>query len=889
MVQIPPDNRVGVFTLDAHLCVQLWDAELERISGLSSDAVRNKPIITLFPDLETRGLIKYFHRVLTDNVVEVLAPAFHHYLIPCPPSTASQRFDKMQQRVTIAPLREGERTAGVIVSLEDVTERIDREHDLQERLASPDELTRLHAAEALAHGEVVGKQEPLLSVLGDESWRVRRAAVQGLSSRAAPDAIAALLESMRQDHYNLNLLNSALQVLALSDVDTLSPLVKFLSGDDADLRVQAALALGEQRERRAIPDLISALNDSDVNVRYHAIEALGKLRANEAAELLTSIAEQRDFFLSYAALDALGHIGDASITPRIVPLLEDDLLSEAAADLLGKLGDEFTVEPLANLLNSTDVSPAVITRALATLYEHYQERYDEGQHIADLSRRFINSQGIQSLIAFLNGQPTEDLRSLALVMGWLDGPAIDQALTHLLGNAEARSEVVEALVRHGERVTELLLEQLDAEDLETRTAAVIALGKIGDKRATAALIKVLRNDERLIIATADSLSKIGDARAFEALLELLSNESAAVRQAAVGALNSLGAPQASDRIKSLLDDENPYIRESGVRIAGYFGYPDCTSQILDRCQDENEQVRSAAIESLPFFDDDRTFTRLAAALSSETPKVRAAAARAMAHIDQAAAIPSLLQAVNDDDPWVRYFVARSLGSQKALEGTSQLSQLVRLDKLKHVRIAALDALGQIGGEEAAAVATAAVESGDADLAHPALAALGRNRHSNALSPLIAASRSPEVSIRVSALAALGVRGGDAVIEPLQRAAIDEDPAVFEKAIKILGELATPEAIAGLIDLVADALRREASIAALAKANQVEPVSTGLSHQNPEVRGGVVEALARMKEESASALLRSALQDNDASVRLAAASALGIRPRRRSESWQSERR
>jgi HEAT repeat protein len=878
MVQIPPDNRVGVFTLDADLCVQLWDAELERISGLSSEVVRHKPIIALFPDLETRGLVKYFHRVLTDNVVEVLAPAFHHYLIPCPPSTASQRFDKMQQRVTIAPLREGERTAGVIVSLEDVTERIDREQDLQEQLASPDELTRLQAAEVLAYGEVVGKQEPLLSVLSDESWRVRRAAVQGLSSRAAPDAIAALLESMRQDHYNLSLLNSALQVLALSDVDTLSPLVEFLRGEDGDLRMQAALALGEQRERRAIPDLISALNDSDVNVRYHAIEALGKLRANEAVELITNIAEQRDFFLSYVALDALGQIGDGSITPRIVPLLEDDLLSEAAADLLGKLGDEFTVEPLANLLNSSNVSPAVITRALATLYDRYQERYDEGQHIADLSRQFINSQGIQSLIAFLNEQPTEDLRSVALVMGWLEGTEIDQALTHLLGNAAARSEVVEALVRHGEGVTELLLEQLDAEELDTRTAAVIALGKIGDKRATPALIEVLREDERLIIATADSLSKIGDAQAFDPLLELIGSESAAVRQAAIGALNSLGAPQASERVKSLLDDENPYIRESAVRIAGYFGYRDCASQILDRCQDENEQVRSAAIESLPFFDDDRTVTRLTAALSSETPKVRAAAARAMAHIDKASAVSSLLEAIKDEDAWVRYFAARSLGSQKALEGISQLTQLVQLDKIKHVRIAALDALGQIGGEEAAAVAAAALDSGDKDLALPALAALGKNRHSNALPPLIAATRSPDVSIRTSALAALGVRGGDEVIAPLQWAAMNEDPAIFRKAITILGELATPEAIAGLIDLVADPLRREACIVALAKAHRVEQVATGLSHQNSDVRGGVVEALARMKRERASALLKNALQDNVASVRLAAASALGLRPR-----------
>jgi HEAT repeat protein len=877
MDQIPLDNRVGVFTLDANLFVQLWDAELERASGLSAEDARGKSITALFPDLEIRGLDKYFHRVLKDNVVEVLAPSFHHYLIPCPTSTPSRRFDKMQQRVTIAPLHEGERTVGLIVSLEDVTGRIDRERDLTDQLEHPDELTRLQAAQVLAQDQDAEAAEPLLGALSDQSWRVRRAAVDGLANRAAPDAIAALLESMRRDHYNLNLLNSALQVLSLTGVDTLSPLVAFLQGEDVDLRMQAALALGEQREERAIPALISALNDSDINVRYHAIEALGKLHANEAVESLTKIAEQRDFFLSFVALDALGQIGDANISTRIVPLLEEEVLSEAAADLLGKLGDEHTVAPLAHLLNVSQVSPAVITRALARLYDRYQERYDEGQHIADLTRQFVDDRGTQTLTKFLHTQPSEDLRSLTLVVGWLEGPAVEQALTHLLGKAEARPEVIKALVRHGEGVTDLLIQQLGAEERDTRTAAVIALGKIGDKRATPALIKILRQDEGLIIPTADSLARIGDARAFEALIELLSSESGAVRQAAVGALNSLGAPETAERVRTLLDHANPHVREAAVRIAGYFGYPDCTSRIFDCCQDENEQVRAAAIESLPFFDDDRIADRLAAALRDETPKVRAAAARAMIHIDIGNAVAPLLNAISDEDPWVRYFVARSLGSHKAQPAIALLSELVRLDKFDPVRIAALDALGEIGGEEAVATAAAVVESGDSHLLSPALTALGRIKHKDALPPLVASSRSSDPSVRINALSALGERGGDDVLEHLQRSAMDEDSVVSAKAIEMLGKVGTPEAIAALIDLVADSLRREAAIAALAQApDRVEQVAKGLAQQSAEVRRGVVDALARMKRERASELLGSALQDTDAAVRLAAASALGIR-------------
>src|SRR5919112_5521163 len=350
----PSDNSIGVFTTDASLVIQIWDAALARLTGIAPDAASGRPLVELLPDLEERRLLARFRRVLDEGVVEVLAPAFHRYLIPCSPADASAHFDNMQQRVTIAPLREDGRIVGALVTVEDVTARLERERALSEQLAYADEDTRLGAAQAFARDESLEPARPLLGALTDESWRVRRVAVEGLSRRAAPDAIAALLASVRENHHHLGLLNSALQVLAMSDVDTLSPLVEFLGDDDADLRMQAALALGEQRDVRAVPALLGALEDADPNIRYHAIEALGKLRAPEAAEALAAVAESRDFFLAFPALDALTRIGEAGIAPRVVPLLEDELLREAAADVLGQLGDEETVAPLAALLNAPE-------------------------------------------------------------------------------------------------------------------------------------------------------------------------------------------------------------------------------------------------------------------------------------------------------------------------------------------------------------------------------------------------------------------------------------------------------------------------------------------------------------------------------------------------------
>ncbi len=705
--------------------IQIWDAALERLTGIRADAARGKTVVELIPDLEERRLLARFRRVIDEGVVELLSPAFHHYLIPCLPSAPSKLFERMRQRVTIAPLLEEGGIVGALVTIEDVTARIERERTLSEQLAHAPEDERLSAALAFAEDESLEPARPLLAALGDESWRVRRAAVEGLARRAAPDAITALLASVRENHHNLAVLNSALQVLAMSDVDTLSPLVQFLEGEDADLRIQAALALGEQRDARAVPALVGALEDEDLNVRYHAVEALGKLRAAEAADALAGVAETRDFFLAFPALDALKQIGDARVVPRVLPLLEDELLREAAAELLGVLGDEEAVAPLAALLNTPDAPTLASARALAALHDRYAELYGEGSYIADLSRAAINPTGAQNLLEALGETKGGDLRPLALVVGWLEGAAVERALTRLLGQTDARGEVLEALVRHGAGVTDLLIEQLGSEDLEIRKAATVALGRIGDARAAPALVEVLEEeDAEMVIAAADALAKIGDPRAFEPLLARVGDPHAAVRQAVVGALNSLGLPEMPARVLPLLSDAEPNVRESAVRIAGYFGYAQCADLLLERCLDEDERVRRAAVEHLPYLEDERATPALVNALRHETPRVRAAAAAAMAQSEGEEVSTHLIEALADEDSWVRYFAARSLGRQEVAESAEALAGLAQTDGANHVRIAAVEALGRIGGETALRAVSPLADSGEPDLARAAVVALG---------------------------------------------------------------------------------------------------------------------------------------------------------------------
>jgi PAS domain-containing protein len=118
------ERTLGLFTTDAALVVQSWDGWMARATGIPAGEACGRPLATLVPDFEARGFRARFRRVLEEGVVEVLSPIFHRPLVPCPPSAC---FDRMQQHVTLAPLRHETRIVGVLVTVEDVTARLEAE------------------------------------------------------------------------------------------------------------------------------------------------------------------------------------------------------------------------------------------------------------------------------------------------------------------------------------------------------------------------------------------------------------------------------------------------------------------------------------------------------------------------------------------------------------------------------------------------------------------------------------------------------------------------------------------------------------------------------------------------------------------------------------------
>lgn len=882
-----PGRRIGILTTDDRLVITSWDGALASMTGIAGDAAVGRPLTAVVPDLESRGLIGIVRETLVTGAPTVLAPAFHHYFVPAPPADPSSRYPRMQQRVALAALLEGERAVGLIVTIEDVTERLELERQLASDLREADSAARLRAIERLAAINPVDGLGPLPAALADEDWRVRRSAIAALAGRRDPGLVDALVSALREGHRNFSVLSSALQLLSITGVDLAESLIDLLSHHDADLRIQAALALGTQTRPEAVAALLGALDDEDVNVRFHAIEALGKLRPPAAVERLAAIAESHDFFLAFPALEALSRINDSAVAPRLVPLLADELVGGQAAEALGQIGDEEAVAPLLAALDRPHTSPASIVDALNGIHRRYAEMFSGGPaHIEALVRASISIEGAQRVIEAAPRASGASLRHFATMLGWLRGAAVERALARLVGTPGAQGELLEAIVRFGAPMVDRLIEQLHSEDVKTRRVAATALGRIGDARAVEPLVALLDDDDReLLTVAAGALARLGDRRAFEALLRLIGDRDLAVRQAAIGALNSIGHPDMAARMQALLQDGDVHVRESAVKIAGYFGYASCAAALLDRCRDTDETVRAAALEHVAYFDDDRSVPLLIAALGQDTARARAAAARALAHSGRVDAVEALRRAIGDPDPWVRYFSAASLGRLADRESLPRLERMAADDHAPQVRIAAIGAIGQIGvASDAAAVPMLAsfIEAADDELAVAAIQALGTVDSVPALEALRRALAAAPPARRVAAAEAIGRRHGAAAIELLQwTAAADTDVEVTRAAIGGLSRIGggagphAAQAVAALAAVAGDPARRADSIAALAALSErtIPHLGGALESREPSVRCAVIEALGRQAHPTASAYVLGALGDEDASVRQLAVTVL----------------
>lgn len=139
----------GIITTDNELNVVEWNHWMEEHTGKRESDVIGKNLLDLFPELNERRLDRNYKWAL-EGQVRVLSQALHGYLIAMPVVSAEHGYPEMQQAVRISPLSQDGQVIGTLTIIEDVTERVAREAELQEQIEAR---SRSLSSEKLARNE----------------------------------------------------------------------------------------------------------------------------------------------------------------------------------------------------------------------------------------------------------------------------------------------------------------------------------------------------------------------------------------------------------------------------------------------------------------------------------------------------------------------------------------------------------------------------------------------------------------------------------------------------------------------------------------------------------------------------------------------------------------
>lgn len=686
----------------------------------------------------------------------------------------------------------------------------DRDSILRDLASGDDELRRLAverlvllpAPEALLH---------LVERLGDESWRVRKAAVERLGDLPDPASACPALVGALADGDNPGRRNAALEVLVRLGPAVLPGLLAASSDPDPDVRKQVVDALAGIAEAAAAARLVELLADSDANVRGAAADALGAVgRPDTAAALAAAAAEDPERLVRLSALRALARLECAPPVAVLEGALADPLLRAAALAVIGFSDERAAVDALVKALaaGSRTVGEAAMEGVLRQLA---RRPGDEADRIVARVRdaALAEPELVERALARLEGGDLQARLTRIQFLGLLHA---EETVLPLLraGRDEALGDVVVATLEGfgavAERAIEAAFHTLDADE---RVIACEVLGRGQGECGVPRLLEALVQSDPVVRATAArALGRRRSAEALEALVERFAASAAdaddddevdllADAIAAVVAADAPGGAERSARAARLLcqglADAPEAFRAAAARLLGRLGVAADGGALSLLISDESAAVRRAAVEALGAPSGDTLPETLRLACADESAAVRIAAAHALAASADPSALDHLERLAGDEEPSVRAAALRALGVPSSYADPGGARRIALLERGAAeggpVAMAALESLRELGDPRAAAIASRLLGAPAPELVRTAVACLGRVAEPRELDALLPLLDHESWAVRAEAIRVLGERGAQRALPALLRhLEVERDDYVREAMLRALERL-----------------------------------------------------------------------------------------------------
>lgn len=544
----------------------------------------------------------------------------------------------------------------------------------------------------------------LFAALGDESWRVRKEAVEVLlGARPGQDEINQLIQLMR-DEDNAGLRNSTAEVLAGLGQQVVPFLLAYREDPDHDLRKLVVDTLGVVGGDEAIQGLTASLHDTDMNVAAAAAEGLGAVGTSEVVpELLRKLELDAGDFLNFNILAALSSIGVPGPLPAVIKKLsENEMLRRAVLDCIGQIGGDLEAADIAvHALESP--MPSVFRSAVISL-ERIMRNLEEPsrQQVTEQMKMLLDKGVFDTCLSAMNYDDNKLNRALLVLFDCMADPRTAPALIPLLADERFNYEAEHALCAIGPAAVTVALELFSTAEDRIKAAICGFITVVpSDERTDAAIAAGMKDQSPQVrrAAAAAAVRICGRANLAMEIADLLNDRDPSVREAALFSLTQCvcGSETIINNLaEKLCGSDDPAHRRDAATL---FASLNAEERIASLLKDEDASVREAAVKAVGSFHLQESCSYLAMALVDEDADVRIAAAEALgATVSNCAAIRSLRLALKDQDSWVQASAIKSLArlaSEQVMEDVQELWQ--RGDEI--AQLACLDVLGRIATPE----------------------------------------------------------------------------------------------------------------------------------------------------------------------------------------------
>ncbi len=371
-----------------------------------------------------------------------------------------------------------------------------------------------------------------------------------------------------------------------------------------------------------------------------------------------------------------------------------------------------------------------------------------------------------------------------------------------------------------------------------------ALEPIPDDSVDAALREALGKVEgEPLVGVVGSIGVRRDEKAVPALKQLLSHENAVVSAAAARALGSIGNTDAAEALQSVLDDSDPSSKKFKAVSEGIFrcaelleaeGGAKKALALYDRLREFDKaphQIRTASLRGAVLLRGNEGIPLLMSALRSDDYRRFASAARISMELDGKKVTQALAGELGKLGQDRRIVVLRVMGQRGDISCGDAIMKILRSDE-PAVRAAAARALTRLGYAPAIAELEKLAVEGDGELANVAKSCLAGFPKQAAKTAIMDMLKSKDAGSRRTGAELSASVTLDSAIPVLMENVLDKDQSVAMASLRALRQLAGPDHLPEIIDLLgrieSDKVRREAEKVAIrvgkkalhAKTNQI---------------------------------------------------------------------